>query len=142
MKKLKYSAKNKPSKVVKVAKKRRFAKVKRFYGKHKSNFGLVGEILGAGVYGAIRSKAADSLKPVTDKLPLGNISDEVLLGATAILLKKTLGRKMPMLNPVLNGAIIIESARIGEAVVNGQTGIGQTVSSQSQMQTQSGYLYG
>jgi len=119
-----------------MARKRHFRKAKRSYfmaksyrKKSSSMGGLIPTVLGAALYGAVRQKASDALIPITSKIPLGNISDEVLLGALAILGKKTLGRKMPMLNPVFQGAIVIESARIGEAIATGQLGLGMSSSS-------------
>ena len=95
--------------------------------------GLIPTVLGAGVYGAFRQKISDMLTPVTSKVPLGNIADEVVLGATAVLLKKFIGRKMPILNPVFQGAIVIESARIGEAIATGQVSMTGSSSSSSYM---------
>ena len=85
---------------------------------------LIGTVLGAAAYGAFREKISNALAPVTSKVPLGNISDEVVLGGLAIVLKRTIGKRMPLINPILQGAIVIESARIGEAMINGQVGIG------------------
>jgi hypothetical protein len=91
--------------------------------------GLVGTVVGAGVYGAFRQKLSDMVKPMTQNVPfLGNLSDEIVLGGAAILLDRTVGRKMPILKPVLKGAIVIEAARIGEAIATGQAGIGSSSS--------------
>jgi hypothetical protein len=93
--------------------------------------GLIGTVVGAGVYGALREKMSNALSPLTSKIPLGNISDEIALGGIAVILDRTLGKKMPMLKPVLKGAIIVESARIGEAIINGQIGMGSNSSDNS-----------
>jgi hypothetical protein len=140
MKKKKYINKlfSKAKKVVKVAKRKRyFVKAKKHFSRNKSNYGLVGGIVGAGIYGAFRSRIAQAMQPVTANIPLGNIGDEVLLGGLAVVLKKTVGKKFGMINPVLNGAIAIESARIGEAIATGNVGIGQSSGSSS-----SGYMLG
>lgn len=113
------------------ASRRSYFKVRKSRSSGGSWGGLVGTVVGAGVYGALRTKAAQAVQPLTANLPFGNIADEIALGGLAVILKKTVGKKMPMLNPVLNGAIAIESARIGEAIAMGQLGIGQSTSSTS-----------
>jgi hypothetical protein len=99
---------------------RSFFKVKRHSSRGGSTMGLVGTVLGAGVYGALRSRLSTAITPITNNLPFGNIADEIALGGLAVILKKTVGKRMPMLNPVLNGAIAIEAARIGDAIASGQ----------------------
>lgn len=118
--------------------KRRFKKArsgfkafKRHYSRHKQGYGEVGAIIGAMAYGAVREKAASALSPVTQKVPLGNASDEVVLGLSAFLLNKFVGRKVPILKPLFKGAIIIESARVGELIATGNLGIGQSNSGMS-----------
>jgi hypothetical protein len=113
---------------------RSFFKVKR-HSSRGSTFGLVGTVVGAGVYGALRERLAAAVQPVTSMMPMGNIADEIALGGLAVILKKTIGKRMPMLNPVLNGAIAIESARIGSAIASGQV-------SMSGQSGNSGYLLG
>lgn len=76
-----------------------------------------GMILGAMAYGGIRAKLNAMLRPVTDRIPLGAITDEVVLLSGALLLRKRI--RNPMARNVLNAGIIIESARIGEAIVDG-----------------------
>jgi len=97
------------------------------------NYGLVGTIASAAIYGAFRQKASDALSPLTNKIPLGNISDEVGLGIAAILAKKYFGKKVPMLGKVCDAALVIESARIGEAAITGQLG-GMSASTSSSNQ--------
>jgi len=106
----------------------------RSYGRRSSGgTGLMASVLGAMAYGAVREKASTALAPLTANIPLGNIADEVALGGIAVLLKRTLARKMPMITPVLNGAIAIESARIGEAIIKGQVGLGGVSQSSTNM---------
>jgi hypothetical protein len=102
----------------------RFRGFKKHYSRHKESYGEVGTILGAMAYGAVREKAAVWIAPLTARIPLGNASDEVALGASAWILNKFVGRKVPLLKPVFKGAMIIESARIGELIANGNLGIG------------------
>jgi hypothetical protein len=112
---------------------RGFARVKAHYSRHKESYGELGTILGAMAYGAIRQKASDFVMPVTSKIPmLGNASDEVVLGVSAWALNKFVGRKVPMLKPLFKGAIIIESARIGELIATGNLGIGQSTATGGQ----------
>lgn len=95
---------------------------KRYFGK-KSKSGLGGDmalIFGAGIYGGLRQKISEVMMPVTANIPFGNIADEIAIGGTAYVLKKTLAKKFPMIKPVLNAAITVESARIGEAIATGQ----------------------
>jgi hypothetical protein len=82
-------------------------------------------VAGSAIYGAIRQKASDMLAPVTAKLPLGNISDEVVLGTAGYLLaKKTSG--LP--RQIGKAALVIEAARVGEAIMTGQVGLGGNAS--------------
>jgi len=97
----------------------------------------MGVILGGGAYGALRARLAGWVAPISANLPLGNISDEVVLGAAMMLGKRMAKGKIPMLNNVLSAGLAIESARIGEALSTGQAGFGggsNTVNNQ--------YLYG
>lgn len=112
---------------------RRFAAVKRHYSKNKGSYGMVGTLLGAMAYGAVRAKAAAYITPISNNLPLGNISDEVALGGLAFIGDKFLGSKMPILKPLFKGAMVVEGSRIGEAIATGQTGIGQSGSNSSSM---------
>lgn len=97
----------------------------------RSAGGIAGTVLPAMAYGAMRAKLSNALTPITSKLPLGNISDEVGIGILAILAKRTLGKRMPIVANVANAALMIESARIGEAIITGQVGLGGSSSSSS-----------
>ena len=103
-----------------------YRKVKKHYTRHKSTYGILGTVLGAGVYGAFRARISDYLSQFTSKIPLGNISDEVGMGLMCILGKKFIGRKVPMLKKVFDAGLVIESARIGEAVATGSLSLGST----------------
>lgn len=76
-------------------------------------------ILSAGAYGAVRAKISNVIAPVTDKIPLGNIADETGMIITAIMAKKFIGNKVPLIKKAADAGIVIESARIGEAVLAG-----------------------
>jgi len=125
--------------VKQMARRRRSSSRRMAFKKHYSRKsggsmgGLMGTVLGAMAYGAVREKASLALMPLTNNIPLGNISDEIALGGLAVILKKTVARKMPIITPVLNGAIAIESARIGEAIIKGQVGIGGSSTSSNML---------
>ena len=104
-------------------------KASKFYRKKSSGIsGMIPTLLGAMAYGAIRSKVAARLPQLS---MLGNLGDEVILGSSAFILDKFLGNKMPILKPLFKGAVVIESARIGESIATGTTGIGQSSNSMS-----------
>jgi len=76
-----------------------------------------GLLLGAVAYGAFREKISNMLTPITARIPLGNITDEVALGVLAYYGQKKLSN--PMLKNVCKAALTIEAARIGEALISG-----------------------
>lgn len=74
-------------------------------------------ILPAGVYGAVREKVSNVLTPVTSKIPLGSIADEVVLGTIHYFGAKKFKNKMA--KDFFRAGLCVEAARIGEAVVDG-----------------------
>lgn len=112
------------SKSGKRGKKTKMAKKKSFKRSKSASFmGInVKRALASAVYGGMRAKVSNYLKPYTDKIPLGNISDEAGMIATSILVKKFIGRKIPFANELTKAALDIEFARIGEAVATGDIG--------------------
>jgi hypothetical protein len=86
--------------------------------------GGMGKMVGAGLYGAVRESMSNALAPLTEKLPLGNLSDEAVMIGTLWAGKKFLGRKVPMVNDFANAGILIESARIGATLAAGQFQMG------------------
>jgi hypothetical protein len=101
--------------ITKMARRRKSFKT-RSYGKAT---GILGVALPAMAYGAVREKISTAITPYTNKIPLGNISDEVGMGILAILAKRTIGKKAPFVAKIADAALVIESARIGEAVIKG-----------------------
>lgn len=83
-------------------------------------FGSAMPYLGAGIYGAFRGRLSNALMPVTSKIPLGGISDEVGMFALLWAGKKFIGNKVPMVGDIARAGMLIEAARIGEAVALGQ----------------------
>lgn len=85
------------------------------------------ELLGAGLYGAGRSMVANFISPATNMLPLGNVKDEAgMFGVD--LLAASYGHKVPVVGPILKHAgkagMLVEVARVGEAIATGQLGMG------------------
>lgn len=75
--------------------------------------------LDAMIYGALRAKMSSALEPITNKIPLGNVSDEVGMGLlTYLVAKNTSG----MVSEVAKKGLVIENARIGEALASGTLG--------------------
>ena len=74
-------------------------------------------MLGGAIYGGVRQKVSNLLMPVTSKVPFGNISDELVLGVIHYYGAKKV--KNPLLKSVFRAGLIIESARVGEAVADG-----------------------
>lgn len=85
--------------------------------------GMMKLVVGGAIYGAMRSPIAQLIKPLTDMLPLGNISDEAGMMALAVLSKRFIGGS-GIIGAIPEAAVFVESARIGEAVATGTTGLG------------------
>jgi len=62
-------------------------------------------------YGLVRTPIAQAMKPLTDKLPLGEYNDEVVLGIGAYFLAKS---KMGMVSQIGSKILDIEGYRAGE----------------------------
>jgi hypothetical protein len=89
-------------------------RVKR-YGKKATSMSNPIQI-DAMAYGALRAKMSDMLAPITSKIPLGSISDEIGMGfLNYFVAKKTTGI---IRNIALKG-LVIENARLGEAIISG-----------------------
>lgn len=96
-----------------------FAKRSRSRSRRSGSGNPMAMIIPAMAYGAVREKISTALTPLTSKIPLGNIADEVVLGLAAYLVaKKTSG----LLSQVGKAALVIEAARIGEAAISGALG--------------------
>ena len=106
---------------------RNMAKKKRTSTRRKSTkvVGLdLGKMAGPVVYGALRSKISNMLAPVTAKVPLGAISDEVVMyGAGALAKKFAVKRAGPVRN-IINDGQKIELAMIGSEIANGNVNLG------------------
>lgn len=75
------------------------------------------------IYGAVREKTSNMISPYTAKLPLGNVSDEAGMLAVGWGLKKFLFKKAGIAREIITAGQDVELARVGEAVMKGETGI-------------------
>lgn len=112
---------------------------KRFARRSGSGSGnVMGTILGGVAYGAGRQYAANLVKPITDKVPMGNYADNIVMGAISYFLAKgkiPFLNKIPMARDIGKAGLVIESAMIGQEIISG-TGLGSTKTAE-----QNGYEY-
>jgi len=95
---------------------------KKSYGGGVSNKELMGMTAAAVGYGFLRGKLSSAITPLTSKIPLGNITDEVVLGMAGYFLAKK--SKNKMLKNVGKAALLIEGASIGVAIAEGSVNMG------------------
>lgn len=74
-------------------------------------------LIGGGIYGAARAKISNLLAPLTNKVPLGTIADEATLFGLAYFVNKKMKDKT--VKSVAQAAMAVESARMGEAAIEG-----------------------
>ncbi len=87
-------------------------------------FGVNVAKMGAPVgYGMLRGRTSAMIAPYVQKLPFGNIGDEVGMILLGRLAKKFVFKKAGLPRNVINDGEKIELARIGDAIVNGQVNI-------------------
>lgn len=80
-------------------------------------------ILPAGFsYGLVREWASDKLATFTDRLPLGNISDEAGMIGLLYALRRWVIKKKGLFRDVAKGGMYVEAARMGQATKDGQLG--------------------
>jgi len=105
-----------------VARRKVSRKRRSFRGVSRSDEKL-GVILPAGFgYGLVREYASDKLAPLTNKIPLGNVSDEVGMLGILYAARKWLFKKKSIFRDVAKGGMYVEAARIGQATKDGQLG--------------------
>lgn len=73
------------------------------------------------LYGAIREKASTAIAPYTSWIPGGSIADEVGMGLLNWAVAKWTGKGM--LRQIALKGLVVENARVGEAVAQGQLGL-------------------
>ena len=77
----------------------------------------MGGALSAAFYGGVRGRISDAIAPFASKIPLGTIAEEAALATSAFFIAKKVKNKQ--VKNVARAALIIESARIGEAIADG-----------------------
>ena len=92
--------------------------------------------LDAIIYGAARQKVSNLIQPVTGMIPLGTVADEVGMGLVCYFTAKNTSG---MIRNVALKGLVIENARLGEALVQGNL-LGSLGSSSTQ--TNNVALYG
>ena len=109
---------------------KKMAKRKRTYLKSRGSSESVKPaqiLIGGGIYGAVRRYVDGWVKPITSKIPLGTIADEVALFTAAYFLNKNVKDKTA--KQVAQAGMVVEAARIGEALSDGSAFAGMGSSS-------------
>lgn len=97
-----------------------YAKPKKSYKRSSSSNAKVEAIqFDAMIYGGARGYISDFLKPFTENIPFGSIVDELSMGVLDYFVAKN--TKGMARNIALKG-LVVENARLGEAVVTGELG--------------------
>ena len=105
----------------KMAKKRRVVKRRAKRSFTSKALKPTGILAAGGIYGAARAKLSGLIAPYTNKIPLGNISDEAAMFAISYLVNK---KGKGIVKQVGLMGMAVEAARLGEAVITGQVGLG------------------
>lgn len=95
-----------------------------------------GGLLAAALYGAGRGFIAAKIEPLTSKIPLGSLSDNVGMIGVNWALNKYVGNKIPMIKQATSAGLMIEAAMIGAELA--QKGFSATQDSA----TTTSYVYG
>lgn len=90
----------------------------------RSKGGTIAKFGGVFLYGATREAISNRLAPITQRIPLGGISDEVGMLTALWLGKKFVFKRAGILRDMATDGMKLEVARLGEAVVNGELGLG------------------
>jgi hypothetical protein len=106
---------------------------RKSYGKGSSGVKPEQIIIPSLIYGAVREKASNMLTPITSKVPMGNIADELVLGTISYFLAK---KGKGMVKQIGIAGLTIESARLGEAIADG------SIMGNSSSKSTNGYVYG
>ena len=107
-------------------------------------FGVNVAKMGAPVgYGMLRGKTSAMIAPYVQKLPFGNIGDEVGMILLGRLAKKFVFKKAGLSRNVINDGEKIELARIGDAIINGQVQIPflSNLGNQAAAPSNNGYVF-
>jgi len=93
--------------------------------------------LDAMLYGGVRQYASNAIAPVTSMIPLGGLADEVGMAAVCYLVQK---HTSGMIANVARKGLVIENARVGEAIVQG--GLGGLFNTSSGQTSSNSGVYG
>lgn len=102
--------------------KRSTTMVKKTSSRGKSSNGLMSQVLGAVIYGAIRTPVATAARPISDKLPFGQLNDEVTMFGLAWVAKKFFGSKVPLVGNITRAGMLIEAGQAGQSLLGGSLG--------------------
>lgn len=108
----------------------------RSRSRSRSGMGGIMPLVAAGIYGAGRGFIASKVEPLTSKIPLGSLSDNVGMLGINWALNKYVGNKIPLVKQATSAGLLIEAAMIGAELA--QTGFGTTTGSS----TTTSYVYG
>lgn len=86
------------------------------------------------LYGASREFISNKLAPISSKIPLGTLGDEIVMGGLCYVVAKKAGSGL--LGNVARKGLVIENARVGEAIAQGGLSL-----LTGQMSTSSGVQY-
>lgn len=75
------------------------------------------------IYGGLREKVSNMIQPYTAKIGFGSIGDELGMGLANYLVAKNMKGQV---RDIAMKGLIVENARIGEAIANGDIGFGKT----------------
>ena len=83
-------------------------------------------LIGSMIYGAAREKVSNLLTPVTQKIPLGEITDEAVLGVISYYAAK---KGKGVIKQIGTAGLAIEAARLGEYALSRVSGTSNGTSS-------------
>lgn len=98
---------------------------KRSYSR-KGGFSPMKLLIGSMIYGAAREKVSNLLVPVTSKIPLGEITDEAVLGVISYYAAK---KGKGVIKDIGTAGLTIEAARLGEYALSRVSNSNGTTSS-------------
>lgn len=95
-------------------KRRTTTKSFKSYKKKAKSENLTTLMVGSAIYGMGRSYLSNLIAPVTNKIPLGDITDEVSLGVLSYFVAKGKLSNNKTIKAIGKAGLTIESARVGE----------------------------
>jgi hypothetical protein len=95
---------------------RAFGKVRRSRSSSSSGYNPMKVVLAAAAYGAARGYISNAIKPLTDKVPLGNYADEVVFGTAGYFMAK---KGKGIVKTAGQAILTVEAASLGSQVIGG-----------------------